>query len=178
MGAVRLRAATLDDAEAIAAIYAPYVAETAISFEEEAPGADEMRRRIAAVTTHFAWFVAEQDGQISGYAYADLFRTRPAYRWAAETTVYVAQGQHGLGIGRTLYAALLESLRAQGYVTAIGAVTLPNPASAALHEAMGFTLAGTYRGIGFKHGSWHDVGIWQCDLAARPARPEQPTLPA
>ncbi|WP_380876655.1 N-acetyltransferase [Sphingomonas sp. DBB INV C78] len=174
MGDLRLRAVTPDDAEAIAAIYAYYVTDTAITFEEEAPDATEFRQRIAAVTTRFPWLVAERDGAILGYAYADLFRTRAAYRWAAETTVYLARGAERQGIGRALYLPLLDAIRTQGYVTAIGAVTLPNPGSAALHEALGFRRIGTYHGVGYKLDRWHDVGLWQCDLTPRPAMPKEP----
>jgi len=170
----RVRAAAADDAAAVAAIYAPYVIETAITFEEEAPDAAAMRRRIESVTERFPWLVAEVDGAIRGYAYADLFRTRAAYRWTVETSVYVAMGHERRGIGRALYMPLLDMLRDQGYVAAVGALTLPNPASVRLHEALGFEQVGTYRQAGYKLGRWHHVGIWQCELAPRPESPREP----
>ena len=153
-----IRGATPDDAAAIAALYAPYVDRTPITFELAAPDAGEMAERIAAVTERFPWLVAIDRGGIVGYAYGDLFRTRAAYRWAVETTIYVASGAERRGIGRALYAPLLERLAGQGYVAAIGAITLPNAPSIALHEAMGFVHSGTYRKIGYKLGEWHDVG--------------------
>lgn len=174
MSGVRVRAASADDAAAIAAIYAPYVDETAITFELDAPDAAEMARRIEAILARFPYFVAEVDGRVLGYAYADLYRTRAAYRWAIETTVYVDRRHPRRGIGRALYEALLTASAEAGFVTALGVIALPNQGSVALHEAMGFVHAGTQVGVGYKHGRWHDVGFWQCDLARREAVPGEP----
>jgi phosphinothricin acetyltransferase len=165
------------DAGAIAAIYAPYVRETAITFEIDPPGAAEMRARIEEVTAHFPWLVATDGAHVLGYAYATSFRARAAYRWIVETTVYVAQDQARRGIGRALYAPLLDRLRQQGFCAAIGAIALPNNASVAIHEAMGFVHQGTYRRVGYKLDRWHDVGLWQCDFGPRPDRPEEPLPP-
>jgi phosphinothricin acetyltransferase len=172
-----IRDARPDDAEAIAAIYAPYVERTPITFELIAPGAVEIARRMASVMERHPWLVAEENGRILGYAYADLFRSRAAYRWVVETTVYVAMGDEGRGIGRALYAPLLDRLSKQGYVATIGAIALPNPASVALHEAMGFVHAGTYSKVGYKLDAWHDVGIWQRELGPRPEHPAEPLSP-
>ena len=158
-----------DDAAAIAAIYAPYVRDTAITFELDPPDAVAMRARIAAVAERFPWIVAEREGAVLGYAYADLYRTRAAYRWAVETTVYVDRGRPREGIGRPLYAPLLDRCAAAGFVTALGVIALPNAASVALHEATGFTHVGTQAGVGYKFAAWHDVGFWQRDLAPRHA---------
>ena len=173
--ALLIRLATEDDAAELAAIYRPYVEKSRISFEDVAPDAAEMARRLEgdAPGSH-PWFVAEEDGQLLGYAASSPFRSRRAYRWTVETGIYLASGAHGRGIGRALLSELLELLERQGYVTAIGAIALPNPASVALHEKLGFTYAGTYRGVGFKFGEWLDVGLWQRDLAPRADAPAEP----
>jgi L-amino acid N-acyltransferase YncA len=152
------------DAEAIAAIYAPYVTDTVISFEDLAPTASEMAARIARLTETHAWLVAEDGGEILGYAYACPHRERAAYRWATEVTVYVDPRHQRRGVGRGLYEALLAVLTDRGYRVALAVIALPNDASVALHEACGFELVGVYRRIGFKFGSWWDVGWWQLDL--------------
>jgi phosphinothricin acetyltransferase len=163
---VRLRLAAPADAAAIAAIYAPYVTDSAISFEATAPDAATIAERMAAGGDLYPWLAAcGGDGGIVGYAYASAFRPRHAYRFAVETTVYVAQGRGGAGIGGALYGALLALLEAQGFLQAIGAITLPNPASVALHEAAGFVRVGRYDDIGWKRGGWHDVGLFQRRLA-------------
>lgn len=172
-----VRAVRPDDAEAIAAIYAPYVRDTAITFELDAPDAAAMRGRIASVSARFPWIVAERGGAVLGYAYADRYRTRAAYRWATETTVYVDQRHPREGIGRALYGALLDRCAGAGFVTALGVIALPNPASVALHEAIGFVHVGTQRGVGYKFAGWHDVGLWQRDLAPRLADQREPLAP-
>jgi phosphinothricin acetyltransferase len=111
-----------------------------------------------------------------GYAASSAFRTRPAYRWTVETGIYLAAGAQGRGIGKVLLAALIELLERQGYVAAIGAVALPNPASVALHEKLGFFHTGTYRQVGRKQGEWLDVGLWQKELAPRSADPAEPVV--
>lgn len=175
---MKLRAATSDDAAAIAEIYAPFVTGSAISFETEPPDADAMRARIGAGGGLYPWLVAEaEDGTLAGYAYAARFRDRPAYRFAVETSVYLRTGAGGRGLGRQLYAPLLATLEAQGFTQAIAAITLPNPASVALHERLGFARAGAYRRVGWKLGGWHDVGLWQRPLAG-PASPPVEPVPA
>jgi len=172
---VRIRAATEEDAAAIAAIYAPYVTGTIISFETEAPDADGMARRMAEGAGLFPWLVAcGEDGALIGYAYACAFRSRPAYRFSVETTVYVADGAQRRGIGSLLYKALLPVLEAQGYAQAIAAITLPNAASVTLHERLGFRQVGIYEKVGFKFGEWRSVGLWQRELAPLSTRPEEP----
>lgn len=172
---MRIRRATAVDAAAIAGIYAPYVLASAASFEAEAPDVKEMRARIEAGGDLYPWFVAcEAEGPPLGFAYACAFRARPAYRFTVETTVYVAEGAQRRGIGTLLYGALLPLLEAQGFAQAIAAITLPNPASAAMHEALGFARAGTYEQVGFKLGQWHSVGLWQRALAPMAVPPEEP----
>jgi L-amino acid N-acyltransferase YncA len=156
-----IRLARSDDAHSIAAIYAPYVGDTQISFEMVPPTADEIAGRLAKTLAQFPWLVAEVAGAVAGYAYASKHRERAAYQWAADVSVYLHKDQRGRGIGRALYTALFAILRAQGYVNVYAGITLPNPASVALHEAMGMTPVGVYRHVGYKAGAWHDVGWWQ-----------------
>jgi L-amino acid N-acyltransferase YncA len=157
----RLRPATEDDGAACAAIYAPYVTGTAISFETEPPSRAEMSKRIRAASQRHAWLVLEEAESIIGYAYGAPFRDRAAYAWTCEVTVYMELGRHRTGGGRTLYTALLERLTDRGFHLAVAGMTLPNDASVALHRALGFEPAGVYRQVGLKHGSWHDVAWMQ-----------------
>ena len=174
---VKIRRATADDAAAIASIYAPYVRGSAVSFEMEAPDEAEMRSRIAAVGDLYPWLVAcDEDGSVRGYAYACAFRTRPAYRFTVETTVYVSEDAQRRGLGLRLYEILLPILEAQGFAQAVAAITLPNPGSVALHERFGFRQSGTYEKVGFKLGEWLSVGLWQRPLAPQSACPEEPRL--
>ncbi|MFD1613057.1 arsinothricin resistance N-acetyltransferase ArsN1 family B [Sphingomonas tabacisoli] len=166
---IRIRVADADDAEAIAAIYAPHVTRGVVSFEEAAPDGEEMCARIAKLAGRYPWLVADEDGAVLGYAYACQFRDRSAYRWAVETTVYVADGAQRRGVGQLLYRALIEALRKQGFTQAIAAISLPNDASIKLHELVGFKRAGVYREVGWKQGRWVDVGLWQLQLADPPA---------
>jgi L-amino acid N-acyltransferase YncA len=172
---VRLRAATPGDAAALAAIYAGYVTGSTVTFELEAPGAEEMRARIEAVAGRYPWIVAEDAaGQLAGYAYACPFRARAAYRFAVETTVYLRAEAAGRGLGTALYRPLLRTLEAQGYTQAIAAIALPNDSSVRLHERLGFVHAGTYEQVGYKLGHWLDVGLWQRPLAPQRENPPEP----
>jgi phosphinothricin acetyltransferase len=159
------------DPAAIAAIYAPYVRDTVITFEETPPDATAMAQPIAAVQQlSLPWLVAERDSAIEGYAYATRWKERSAYRFTVETTVYVASHAHRRGTGARLCAALLARLDALGIHAALGGIALPNPASVALHERLGFVHVGTLREVGFKLGRWVDVGYWE----RRPTRPSPP----
>lgn len=174
---MRLRPATRDDAAAIAAIYAPYVTASAVSFETDEPGAAEMRLRIVAGEGRYPWLVAVDAAEgIVGYAYATGFRARPAYRFCVETSVYLDSAAQGQGVGGLLCRALIATLEAQRFAQAIAAITLPNDASVRLHERLGFTVAGVYRQVGYKQGEWHDVGLWQRALAAPADPPAEPLL--
>ena len=155
-----IRPATPLDAEAIAAIYNPYVTGTVISFETAPVTAGEMAGRIRTTLAAHPWLVLEEDGSILGYAYAGPWKAREAYRFSVETTVYVAHGHARKGIGRSLYAALLAELRTRGFHTALAVIALPNEASVALHEAFGFRQAGLTPQVGWKGGRWVDVGYW------------------
>lgn len=159
MTPMSMRMATSDDAEAILGIYAPYILDTAITFEAEAPPLEDFRRRIAAVLRRYPYLVGTVDGVVIGYAYAHEQRERAAYRWNAELSLYLDRDRVGLGMGGRLFAALLDILVLQNVRNVYGIVTAPNPRSERLHERFGFTRAGTWRRTGYKHGSWHDV-IW------------------
>jgi len=174
--ALIVRLASDADAEAIAGIYAPYVRDTAISFETEPPSVDEMRGRVRAVLTWAPWLVCERDGRVVGYAYAARFHARAAYQWTVEVTVYVDSAVHRSGVGRALYGMLLDALRLQGFRTAVGIIALPNAPSVALHERLGFRNVGVALETGFKHGCWHDIGWWQLELQrfADPPAPPRP----
>lgn len=166
------------DAAACAAIYAPHVEGSPVSFEERAPSAEEMAARIERYAATHAWLVAERDGRVVGYAYATAFNERPAYRWSAGVSVYVAEGERGRGTGRALYTALFDCLRRRGFRMACAGITLPNEASVALHERLGFEPVGVNREIGWKHGAWRDVGWWQLELApASDGPPPEPRPP-
>jgi L-amino acid N-acyltransferase YncA len=172
--ASQIRLAQPVDAEAIAAIYRPFVTGTVISFEVSAPDREEMARRIVGVTASYPWLVCEVGGQVAGYAYATRHRERAAYRWSVDTSVYVSQTHWRSGIGRGLYVSLFRILAAQGYFNAYAGITLPNPASVALHEAVGFKPVGTYQRAGHKFGAWHDVAWWQMALREHEAAPAEP----
>ncbi len=158
---MHIRPVEAADAPAIQAIYAPIVATTAISLEDTPPDTAEIASRIGAIIAAYPYLVAEEDGTLAGFAYASQHRTRSGYRYSVDVTVYVAGHAQRRGIGRALYAALLPAARSLGYHAAFAGIALPNPASIALHEAMGFTPVGTYYQAGFKFGRWHDVGWWQ-----------------
>ena len=158
---MHIRPATAADAPACAAIYAPFVTGSVVSFEAEAPDAAEMARRIADYGASHAWLAAEIDGAVAGYAYGSPHRARAAYASSCDVTVYVHPAHARQGIGRALYAALLPLLKDKGLHAAFAGIALPNPGSVRLHEAMGFTPVGIYREVGWKLGAWHDVGWWQ-----------------
>jgi L-amino acid N-acyltransferase YncA len=171
MTPLTIRPVRLADADAIAAIYAPYVTDTVITFEYDPPDAAEFRARIERFTATHPWLVAERGGAIVGYAYGSPYRTRAAYRWVAEAGIYLAREAQGGGVGTRLYEALCTALADAGYVVVLGVMTLPNAASEALHRRCGFRDVGTQPGIGYKFGRWHDVGFWQRDLAERTGDP-------
>lgn len=175
---IAIRAATPEDAAAIAAIYAPFVLSGTVSFETDAPDTRQMRTRMAASDGLYPWLVATSgegdDAGVVAYAYAARFRDRPAYRYVVETSIYMSGSVQGQGVGRLLYEALVDTLRAQGFTQAIGVIALPNDASITLHEAVGFRRAGLYREIGYKQGRWIDVGFWQCELNDSAVPPVEP----
>jgi L-amino acid N-acyltransferase YncA len=173
-----IRLARKEDAPQVAAIYRPFCEDNCVSFESEAPGAAEMAARIAKINLRYAWLVEDMDGVIAGYAYASPHRERAAYRWAVEVTIYIHEKFRGRGVGRALYTALFARLRDQGFFKAYAGILVPNPASQAFHESMGFTLVGIYHRIGYKLGAWRDTGWWQLALQPEVDFPAEPRPPA
>jgi L-amino acid N-acyltransferase YncA len=156
-----IRPALPSDAQALAAIYNPYIRDTTITFEEQPVTAEEMAGRIRKVSEAHPWLVWEEEGRILGYAYGTVWRARAAYRRSTETAIYLSMEQRGRGIGTRLYQALLDELRRRGFHLALGGLALPNEPSVRLHESLGFTKAGHMREAGWKFGRWIDVGFWE-----------------
>jgi phosphinothricin acetyltransferase len=160
-----IRNVHLDDAQRIVEIYNPYILNTIITFEEETIDEGEMEKRIGHVLEQgLPWIVIESDGVVIGYAYAGAWRTRTAYRYTVETTIYLNRNFMGKGYGRQLYAALLDCLKQKGIHTAIAGISLPNERSVGLHESLGFRKIAEFREVGYKFGKWVDVGFWQLML--------------
>lgn len=171
-----VRLATEADGAACAAIYGPFVEDTAISFELTPPTADELAARIARTTARTPWLVVEVDGVVRGYAYGTRHRDRPAYDWTVESAVYVDRAFAGRGIGKAAMAALLDVLRLQGFHLVVAGITQPNPASTGLHEALGFARIGQFEAIGWKQDRWHGVEWFGLELGPRD-RPPTPIRP-
>lgn len=160
-----MRPATESDAQAITDIYNHYVTATVVTFEEEPIDAAEMSRRMQEVrSASLPWLVAEEDGQVVGYAYATKWRARSGYRFSAEITVYLAPTRGGRGIGSKLYGELFPILQARGIHAVMGGIALPNDASVALHEKFGLRKVAHFEQVGFKFDRWIDVGYWQRTL--------------
>lgn len=159
-----IRPATPDDARAIAAIYNHYITNTVITFEEAPVKPAEMARRMRAVIPALPWLVLEQEDRVTGYAYANPWRVRSAYRFSVESAIYLDSRFAGQGLGMALYRALLGEVHRRGMHTAFGVIALPNPASVALHEKCGFRKVGHLAEAGWKFGRWVDVGYWQKPL--------------
>lgn len=159
-----IRPARVADAQDLCAIYNPYVLDTSITFEESAVSAAEMADRIQKVQEGYPWIVWDEDGKVLGYAYGSSWRARPAYRFSVETAIYLASECRGKGLGTQLYLELLAELRQRGFHMALGGLALPNEASVALHESLGFTKVGHMKEAGWKFGAWVDVGFWQLSL--------------
>ena len=174
---MKIRTASVADAEAITAIYAPIVLETTISFEWEPPTVEEFRERIAKTLARYAWLVATDDAdQIAGYVFASGHKEPASYRWSVNTSVYIREDSRGRGVGKALYSELFRQLVSLGYHRAFAGVALPNPASVALHQSVGFRPVGVYKNVGFKFGAWRDVSWWQRDLQPPEALPQKPPL--
>ena len=172
--AIEIRLVGDADLDAIVGIYRPVVESTTISFETSAPDREEIARRVADTLLTYPWLVCDVDGRVAGYAYATRHRVRGAYRWSVDTSVYIDETYRRRGVGRGLYESLFAILAAQGYVNAFAGIALPNPASVALHEAMGFEKVGVYRHVGYKLGRWCDVGWWQRGLREQRDAPQEP----
>ncbi|HEY5624254.1 MAG TPA: GNAT family N-acetyltransferase [Gammaproteobacteria bacterium] len=156
-----IRDAKREDAPQLAALYNPYIEGTIVTFEEELLSDETMAQRISSVMTRYPWIVSDEDGEISGYAYANRFDAREAYRHAVETTVYIGMTRTGRGIGSKLYRALIDDLIARGFHCAIARIALPNDQSVALHEKFGFVKVAELKEVGYKLDRWVDVGYWE-----------------
>lgn len=159
-----IRGAETGDAAQICAIYNHHVRDTIVTFEESPVTAAEMASRITDVTARWPWLVSEQGGTIAGYAYATEWKTRSAYRFSVESTVYVARSFARRGIGTRLYEALIPLLKQRQVHCVVGGIALPNDASVALHEKLGFVKIGQFVEVGLKFGRWIDVGYWELVL--------------
>ena len=166
-----IRSIKMEDASCILEIYAPYVTDSATSFETEVPSLDSFIARIQDYTAKFPWIVFESEGQVVGYAYASSHRSRCAYEWSVECSVYINPKHHEKGIATNLYKELFRLLKDQGAVNVLAGITLPNQASIKLHESFGFEPIGKFKDVGFKQGQWWDVGWWQLQLQ-KPAQPK------
>lgn len=170
----KIRLINLDDAKATLEIYRPYVQNTIISFEYEVPTLQEWETRIKTNTAEYPWLVCEYKKQIIGYAYGSKHRYRTAYSWSPESTVYLSDKFHRLGIARVLYETLFDLLKLQGYVNVYAGISLPNVKSEDFHQALGFYEIGIFKKIGFKHGAWHDTRWFQLHLIEHPDNPMKP----
>jgi phosphinothricin acetyltransferase len=172
--AFHIRLITPGDVEATLAIYAPYVQHTAVSFEYEVPTFEEWESRIIEYTADFPWLVCQLGNRVAGYAYAGKHRSRMAYAWSAESTIYVSAEVHGCGVAGALYEALFALLKLQGYLNVFAGITVPNARSEGFHQKLGFKEVGIYKKVGYKHGKWHDVRWLQRSLTEHSAEPIMP----
>ncbi|HFR3504524.1 TPA: N-acetyltransferase family protein [Streptococcus suis] len=156
---IKIQSAQIEDAADLVAIYAPYVENTAITFETVVPTVADFGSRIEKTLKQFPYLVAVEEGQILGYAYASTYYARAAYDWTVELSVYVSREVHGKGIGSLLYAALEEELTVRGFKNFLACIALPNPASLALHEKRGYEQVAHFKKVGYKFGTWHDI-VW------------------
>lgn len=169
----RIRLGQRSDCAEIAEIYAPYVTDSVVSFEEVAPDAEEMWKRMQKAFKRHAWLVCENAGRVAGFAYAGLHRQRKAYQWVAEVSIYVHPNYRKHGVATALYNALHEILHEQGYVWTYAGMTLPNPASKGFHESFGYEQFVVYENSGYKFGNWHSTGWWKCPLRELPNPPQE-----
>lgn len=171
---VAIRLVQASDAEQMLAIYAPFIKESSTTFELEVPTIEQFKQRIWTILEHAPWLVCEVEGEILGYAYASKHRQRAAYQWSVESSVYVGAKLRRKGVGKALYSSLFQLLQLQGFYNVYAGITLPNLASVALHENLGFSHIGTYELVGYKLGKWHDVGWWQLSLQSERSVPVSP----
>ncbi len=176
MSTVHFRRATEEDVVSILAIYAPYVTDSAITFEYDVPSEEEFRQRIRTISAEYPYFVCESDGQIIGYAYAHRHMERAAYQWNAEISIYIRQGFTGKGLGKTMCQALIDLLRLQGIRNVFSCVTIPNERSAHLHHSMEFSTEGIFQNAGYKCGKWQTIAWFRKNIAPYTNEPA-PFLP-
>lgn len=173
MSQLLIRPAAPADACAVRVIYEPYVAHTAVTFEYDVPSEAELSERIERTMLEYPFLILEWQGAVAGYAYASSLRSRAAYRWDAELSIYLAPDAVRQGLGTRLYRALVGLLRAQNIITVYACITTPGHASLAFHEAFGFTRLGAFPHTGFKNGSWHDIVWMECALRERVTPPTE-----
>ena len=181
MDSCHVRIARPEDAEKLLEIYAPYVENTAITFEYEVPSTEEFRSRIEHTLSRYPYFVAERDGEIMGYAYASAFKERAAYAWAVETSIYIRADAKHLGLGKLLYNALESALKLQNITNVNACIAHPTVPdeyltlnSEQFHEHLGYRFVGRFTGCAYKFGRWYDM-VWMEKLLA-PHRPQQPPI--
>lgn len=174
---MNIRLATADDAQALLDIYAPYVTDTAITFEYEVPSVDEFTQRITSTLRDYPYLVAEDNqGEILGYAYAHAYKERAAYDWSVEVTVYLSEAAKGQGIGKRLYQALEKELNKQNILILTACITGGNTHSIQFHEKLGYQQVGVFKQIGYKFDQWHDV-YWLQKMLAHPTVPMKKMIP-
>jgi L-amino acid N-acyltransferase YncA len=163
---MRIEKVTIEDASELLSIYEPYVRNTAITFEYDVPTLEEFQSRIINISSKYPYIKAVDNGEILGYAYANTFKDRKAYDWSVETTVYVKQGRHRMGIGKSLYYELEKSLKNMGILNINACIAVPvkeddhlTDVSYRFHKNMGFALAGRFHNVGYKFNTWYDI-IW------------------
>ena len=171
----QIRLATSNDAQSVLDIYAPYCLKSPATFEIQPPSLDEIRNRIDKTLTRFPYLIFEENEEPVAFAYAGQYMERAAYRFSAAVSVYVKEGFHGKGMGKALYGVLIPLLRKQGFCNAFAGITMPNPASEALHRSLGFVQTGLYKNVGYKFEKWHDVSWWQLPLRPMVENPDEPT---
>ena len=169
-----IRVATKDDAAGMLDIYTPFILNSGITQETEAPSVDDFQQRIISNLKERPWLVCEINNEIAGYAYAGRHRDRKGYQWCTEPSVYISEKYFGVGIAKALYTALFDILKLQGYVNAYAVITLPNERSVAFHKKFGFEYLTTYKQIGYKLGQWHDVGWMQYEINPHNKNPQDP----
>ncbi len=167
-----IRAAEAEDAAQLLDIYAPYVENTAITFEYEVPAVEEFRNRMAHTMEKYPYLLLQRGEEILGYAYASAFKGRSAYDWSVETSIYVKEGAHGNGIGKKLYAALEEILAAQHIINVNACIAYPNPESIAFHEKYGYKTVAHFTKCGYKLGKWYDMIWMEKMLGPHPEKPQ------
>lgn len=173
---IQIRMAVPEDVDELLAIYVPYVKNTVITFEYEVPTREDFQNRIETILKRYPYLVAVMDGKIIGYAYASPYKTRAAYQWNVETSIYVAMNEQAKGVGSLLYAKLFSILRKQGVRNAYACISLPNEQSERIHSKFGFSLAGRFHDSGYKFGKWCDIGWFACSLAGKEEEP-LPVIP-
>ena len=169
-----IRFVNSNDAARLAEIYSYFVNNTAISFEYIAPDKAEFENRIASIFPHYPFIVYEIDNKVVGYAYGHRYLERAAYRWDAELSIYIDKDYHGQKIGKALYGAVIDLLRAMNFQTVYGIVTSPNPKSEHLHNSMGFRNSGVMKKSGYKLGKWYDITNFELAIGEYPDTPSEP----